>query len=555
MLPIMEMHFSALVRCGCSKGEQHQKYCFPSSYYEMKLWLPFCLLASVSLANAQAQSSRRVTPRPLEVLFITLPFAGHLYPALCFVDELVSRGHRVTVSVGVAQEDIANFKKLTEERHAIFHYFDSSGIQFPSETKGFVNFVTSQIDMFQKISLYSVDMLHSLNDSLTSGAYDIVIGDDFMMSLLACISSGWNIPAVMAGATTQVFPHLQPPWPWPGVLQASASENLTFLERMLSVMVVPVKAVVYKQLMMTPYKAALRDFCPHLTFEEFSEASGIYLPHIVPTVIGFEYPRPLTPLSEYVGPLVPRHPEPLSQSKALEQWLEAQPERGVVYVSMGSRFGLTLEMGRALLEGVMQTHYSLLWSLKKSSHWILDGLTIDRDRVFISEWTPQFSVLASKAIHSAILHGGFNGLNEALLHGVPVLGLPLMEEQVLNIGRLFHNGLGLRLDGGTLDSSSVAGAVAAIDGGQYRQNVRKLQKMFQLAGGVERAADLVEFYEDVGYVHLVPAYAKYRWSCIHYYNVDVWLVVASVVLLLVYINIKLLVVVTRCCCKRKPKTD
>jgi len=30
--------------------------------------------------------------------------------------------------------------------------------------------------------------------------------------------------------------------------------------------------------------------------------------------------------------------------------------------------------------------------------------------------------------------------------------------------------------------------------------------------GVVRAAVLVEFYEEVGYKHLIPAYAKYDWS-------------------------------------------
>ena len=48
--------------------------------------------------------------------------------------------------------------------------------------------------------------------------------------------------------------------------------------------------------------------------------------------------------------------------------------------------------------------------------------------------------------------------------------------------------------------------------------------MYKFAGGAKRAADLVEFYEDVGYEHLVPSFVKYKWSWVQYYNVDVWLV-------------------------------
>ena len=62
-----------------------------------------------------------------------------------------------------------------------------------------------------------------------------------------------------------------------------------------------------------------------------------------------------------------------------------------------------------------------------------------------------------------------------------------------------------------------------------------------MAGGVERAADLVEFYEDVGYSHLVPAYAKYQWSVVQYYNADVY---AFMVLVLV-----ITVMCLKTCCK------
>ena len=68
--------------------------------------------------------------------------------------------------------------------------------------------------------------------------------------------------------------------------------------------------------------------------------------------------------------------------------------------------------------------FTLLWALRKNSQEVLEGLDVDPQRVYISDWTPQFSVLASTAIHSAVLHAGFNGLSEALWNGVPVIGFP-----------------------------------------------------------------------------------------------------------------------------------
>ena len=59
-----------------------------------------------------------------------------------------------------------------------------------------------------------------------------------------------------------------------------------------------------------------------------------------------------------------------------------------------------------------------------------------------------------------------------------------------------------------------------VDDEVYVKNIQRLKKIFILAGGVERAADLVEHYKDVGYSHLIPAYAKYDCNFIQYYNVD-----------------------------------
>ena len=70
--------------------------------------------------------------------------------------------------------------------------------------------------------------------------------------------------------------------------------------------------------------------------------------------------------------------------------------------------------------------------------------------------------------------------------------------------------------------------------GRQRGAVQRLRRMFQEAGGVERAADLIEHYCEVGYDHLVPAYAKYEWTWIQYYNADVKTVVLVVFMALGY---------------------
>ena len=271
---------------------------------------------------------------------------------------------------------------------------------------------------------------------------------------------------------------------------------------------------------------------------------GIHIPAIVHSVIGFEYPHTITPMTEYVGPLVSAHLAQLTGE--LREWLESKSDRSVVYISMGSMFSLDENSGKAFLEGVLNTNLCILWSLRKSNQWVLENIDLDPDQVMISDWTPQSSVLQSKAIHSAILHGGINGLSEALWNGVPVIVLPQMQEQLYNAGRVHFNSLGIHLDADTLSSDKITDSLRALDTGDYRSKVSKLQKMCRLAGGVERAADLVEFYEAVGYAHLVPAYAKYQWSWVKYYNADVY----AVILLTLAAVTMCCLACCKCLCKR-----
>ena len=148
----------------------------------------------------------------------------------------------------------------------------------------------------------------------------------------------------------------------------------------------------------------------------------------------------------------------------------------------------------------------------------------------------------------AILHGGANGVHEALYNEVPIIIVPQFGDQIMLAGRISHNKFGIHIPTTkfNLSSSSIPDAIKKIDDGDYVSNIQRLKKIFMQAGGVERAADLVEHYTDVGYSHLVPAYAKYDWNWIQYYNVDVYLLLGTLFSLF-------LCTIFRCCtctCKR-----
>lgn len=45
-----------------------------------------------------------------------------------------------------------------------------------------------------------------------------------------------------------------------------------------------------------------------------------------------------------------------------------------------------------------------------------------------------------------ITHGGLNSLQEAIYHGVPVLGLPFGADQISNLNKGVNDGYALKLD-------------------------------------------------------------------------------------------------------------
>ena len=63
---------------------------------------------------------------------------------------------------------------------------------------------------------------------------------------------------------------------------------------------------------------------------------------------------------------------------------------------------------------------------------------------------------------------------------------------------------------------------------------------------MDRAADLIEHYSQVGYDHLIPAYAKYNWSWIQYHNTDVHVMILVILVVVSFTLFKL----CQCVCRR-----
>ncbi|XP_061356640.1 7-deoxyloganetic acid glucosyltransferase-like [Gastrolobium bilobum] len=121
-------------------------------------------------------------------------------------------------------------------------------------------------------------------------------------------------------------------------------------------------------------------------------------------------------------------------------WLDAQPERSVIYVSFGS---VTLVTRMELMEiwhGLVNSKKRFLWVMRPDLVAGKEGedkIPVEveegtKDRGFMVEWAPQEEVLAHKAIGGFMTHSGWNSTIESVVAGVPMICWPYFADQQIN---------------------------------------------------------------------------------------------------------------------------
>merc|ERR1719259_1155527 len=156
---------------------------------------------------------------------------------------------------------------------------------------------------------------------------------------------------------------------------------------------------------------------------------------------------PLLPNQVEVGGMHLRPGKPLP--KELEEFMSGSTP--VIYFSLGSvakSRDISSERKKALLGAFAQLPYKILWKYEDTF------LDLPKN-VLVKKWMPQQDVLAHPNVAVFITHCGLLGTQEALYHGVPMLGLPIFGDQPKNADVMFYEGYGRYLKWGELTSEAV----------------------------------------------------------------------------------------------------
>lgn len=113
------------------------------------------------------------------------------------------------------------------------------------------------------------------------------------------------------------------------------------------------------------------------------------------------------------------------------------------------------------------------------------------DNFIVKNHIPQITVLKQASLF--ITHGGMNSVSEAMIHGVPMLVIPFVSDQPVNALQVEKLGLGKVLDYKDITADKLREtAMAVMEDHQIRENLQKIQKEIAQAPGNAGTVRIIE---------------------------------------------------------------
>ncbi|XP_057710993.1 UDP glucuronosyltransferase 5 family, polypeptide G1 [Corythoichthys intestinalis] len=282
-----------------------------------------------------------------------------------------------------------------------------------------------------------------------------------------------------------------------------------------------------------------RYFPPKTDLMTLEQAADIWL---VRSDFVFEFPRPTMPNVVYIGGFQCEEARPLPAD--FEAFMRSSGEHGVVLMSLGTLVSaLPRRVTESIAAAFAQLPQKVIWKFKGEKPSSLG------DNTLLVDWLPQNDLLRHPKTRAFVAHGGTNGMYEAIFHGVPVLGLPLLFDQFDNLLRLKVRGGARVVEVNSLTKEGFLEALTDIlETPTYRENMRRLSRLHRdrPMPPLESAIFWIEYViRHKGASHLRPVAYDLPWYS--YFCADVVLLIAAVVAIVAWALVFICKIV---CCRR-----
>jgi MGT family glycosyltransferase len=199
----------------------------------------------------------------------------------------------------------------------------------------------------------------------------------------------------------------------------------------------------------------------------------------------FEFPRQELPAwFHFTGPYHNATGRPTADFP-WEQ-LTGQP---LIYASLGTIQHGLIEIFQRIAEACVGLDAQLVLSLGGATG--IDSLPTFPGNPLVCRYVPQLEILKKASL--VITHAGLNTTLEALSNGVPLVALPIANDQPGVAARIAWSGCGEFIPVKQVTVPKLASAIRQVlENPNYRQQAQRLQKDIQLSGGLSQAVNIIE---------------------------------------------------------------
>lgn len=483
-------------------------------------------------------------------LVVTASPSHHIWNRALML-ELAARGHNVTVaSPDPEKQKFPNhtdiyLEGMYEEVHANFDY----------EAMIEDSVVQNQIAIFQ----WGIDSCRKglqskgakqLKDLAGKQSFDLIIVEAVLDECFLGFIPLFGSPPVMA-----ITAYANTPWAadiagtpntpaYISVCNLPTLDHMTFFQRVANFLLLSITTW-YRTYVHMPEqdKIAKEFFGEHIpSVIDIEKNISLVLVNIHHSI---DYPRPTTPNFIPVGGMHIKPPKKLP--KDLQQYIDNAPH-GVILFSLGSNVRsdkLDAEKRQAFLDAFAQLDQLVLWK------WESDSLPGQPANVRVSKWLPQNDILGHPNVRLFITHGGLLSTQESIYHGVPMVGLPFLADQRVNLQRNVEKGVAEKLDYHKLTSTNVLNTLKQVlDNPSYKEKVRALSIHFRDTPdtSLNTAVWWTEYIlRHKGAHHLRSAATNMPWYI--YFSIDVLIFLGSCTVILLVLLITLLNRIKQMCVK------
>jgi UDP:flavonoid glycosyltransferase YjiC (YdhE family) len=215
----------------------------------------------------------------------------------------------------------------------------------------------------------------------------------------------------------------------------------------------------------------------------------VRMPHrylgLVPTVPGFLSWQEVPPTVHFLRPL----PFDRSGGERLPDWALDLPERPTVYATLGTIVNRSPGVFAAILEGLCDEPITLILTIGRNQDPADFGP--QPSNVHIERYVPQTLLLPYCDL--VVTHGGFNTVQAALGHGLPLVLLPIAADQHLNAHACANLGVGRVIGSEERTPGAIRAAVReALATQTYRASAERVRDEMAAMPRAEYAVALLE---------------------------------------------------------------